>query len=219
MAPVRMPEVFMFDDRDDAARQLVTRLAHLRRQHPLILAVPRGAVPMGVILAKALEGDLDLILVRKLGAPGNPEFAIGAVDEAGHVTLNPDVADHLDAAYLAKETARQLAVIRRRRAQYGGARLDPAGRLVVVVDDGVATGATLIAALDALRARRPARLVVAVGVAPPDALARLRAHADEVFCLQAPEDFSAVGQFYRDFGQVADDEVAALLSAWRNPPA
>ena len=145
--------------------------------------------------------------------------AIGAVDEAGHVTLNPDVADHLDAAYLAKETARQLAVIRRRRAQYGVARIDPAGRLVVVVDDGVATGATLIAALDALRARRPARLVVAVGVAPPDALARLRTHADEVFCLQAPEDFSAVGQFYRDFGQVADNEVIALLSAWRNPPA
>jgi predicted phosphoribosyltransferase len=209
----------MFKDRADAARQLAVRLAHLRGQRPLILAVPRGAVPMGVILAKALDGDLDLVLVRKLGAPGNPEYAIGAVDEAGHVTLNPDVAGHLDAAYLAEETARQQAVLTRRRAQYGGARIDPAGRLVVVVDDGVATGATLIAALDALRAKHPARLLVAVGVAPPDAMARLHAHADEVLCLQVPEDFYAVGQFYRNFGQVQDDEVTALLGAWRGAAA
>jgi predicted phosphoribosyltransferase len=206
----------MFQDREDAARQLASRLAHLRGQRPLILAVPRGAVPMGVILAEALDGDLDVVLVRKLGAPGNPEYAIGAVDEAGHVTLNPDVAGRIDAAYLAAETARQLAVMAQRRAQYGAPRIDPAGRLVVVVDDGVATGSTLIAALQALRARKPARLVVAVGVAPPDAIRRLEAHADEVVSVLVPDDFYAVGQFYRDFGQVEDDEVTALLAARRS---
>lgn len=205
----------MFKDRADAAHQLAVRLAHLRGRRPLIVAVPRGAVPMGVLLADALEGDLDLVLVRKLGAPGNPEYAIGAVDEAGHVTLNPDVAGQIDPAYLATEKARQLAVMTQRRAQYGAARIDPAGRLVVVVDDGVATGSTLIAALDALRARQPARLVVAVGVAPPDALHRLRAHADEVVCVLEPQDFYAVGQFYRDFAQVQDEEVGAALSARR----
>ena len=161
----------MFQDRADAAHQLAIRLAHLRGQRPLILAVPRGAVP--------------------------------------------DVAAHLDAQYLAEETARQQALITRRRALYGAARIDPAGRLVVMVDDGVATGATLIAALEATRARQPARLLVAIGVAPPDALVRLRARADEVVCLQVPENFSAVGQFYRDFGPVTDDDVTALLGAWR----
>ena len=157
----------MFDDRADAARQLAGRLAHLRGRQPLIVAVPRGAVPMGVILAQALGGDLDLVMVRKLGAPGNPEYAIGAVDEAGHLSLNPDTEAHVDAAYLAAEAARQGQVLARRRAQYAAARVDPAGRIVVVVDDGVATGATLLAALDVLRQSRPARLIAAVGVAPP----------------------------------------------------
>lgn len=205
----------MFQDRTDAARQLGLALAQLRGQRPLVLAVPRGAVPMGLILAEALEGDFDVVLVRKLGAQGNAEYAIGAVDEAGNVYLNPDLAAHVDPAYLAQETARQRAVLARRRTQYGGARIDPAGRLVVVVDDGVATGATLIAALDAVRAQRPARLVVAVGVAPAGAVARLRAHADEVVCLHVPRDFYAVGQFYRDFEPVEDEHVRQLLADWR----
>ncbi|HEY0675735.1 MAG TPA: phosphoribosyltransferase family protein [Immundisolibacter sp.] len=208
----------MFEDRADAARQLAGRLAHLRGSHPLILAVPRGAVPMGVILAQALDGDLDVVLVRKLGAPGNPEYAIGAVDEAGHVSLNPDTQAYVDADYVAAEAARQGEVLARRRAQYATPRVDVAGRIVVVVDDGVATGATVLAALDVLRQRRPARLIAAVGVAPPQAMARLQAHADEVVCLEVASDFQAVGQFYADFDAVEDEQVIALLADWRARP-
>ncbi|HCO43387.1 MAG TPA: phosphoribosyl transferase [Gammaproteobacteria bacterium] len=207
----------MFKDREDAARRLATRLSHLRGKRPLILAVPRGAVPMGVILATELEGDLDLVLVRKLGAPGNPEYAVGAVDEAGHVYVNPDVTDWLEPAYLAREVERQRALLAARRAQYGAPQVDPAGRSVVVVDDGVATGATLIAALDAVRARRPAHVTVAVGVASPQAMERLRGHADAVVCALVPEDFHSVGQYYQEFGQVEDADVTEWLGAWHGP--
>lgn len=206
----------MFDDRADAARQLADRLAHLRGKHPLILAVPRGAVPMGVILAQALGGDLDLVLVRKLGAPGNPEFAIGAVDETGWVYL----AEHASRVagsreYIEREKAAQMEVMRERRASYTPIRPphDPAGRIVIVVDDGLATGSTMIAALHALRARKPQKLICAVPVAPPDTLEKVRPYADEVVCLSAPAMFYAVGQFYASFPQVSDEEVIASLAA------
>jgi len=210
-----------FDSRLDAGRQLARALAAYRGRNPLVLAIPRGAVAMGAELADALQGELDVVLVRKLRAPGAPELAVGAVDESGWTY----VADHAamagaDAEYLAREKAAQLETLRRRRAQYTPARapVDPRGRIAIVVDDGIATGSSMIAALHAVRAKHPARLVCAVPVAPPETLERIRPYADEVVCLEAPEDFQAVGQFYRDFQQVEDEEVVELLRGARGSP-
>ncbi len=210
MNPTQHPIVFR--DRSDAARRLAARLQAYRGQRPLVLAIPRGALPMAHALATVLQGDLDVVLVRKLGAPHEPEFAIGAIDESGWTYLAPQ-AQAAGTAYVEAEKQRQLALIRRRRVQYTPLRppLDPAGRIVIVVDDGLATGATMLAALHSLRQRQPARLICAVPVASQEALARVRGQADEVVCLQAPAGFQAVGQFYLDFTQVEDDEVIALL--------
>lgn len=205
----------VFEDRTDAARQLVAALARYRGKNPLVLAIPRGAVPMGRLIADALGGELDVVLVRKLGAPGNPEFAVGAVDEAGWEYI-ADYAAEMGASktYLAEEAAAQLATMRARRATYTPARapIDPAGRIVIVVDDGLATGATMMAALHSVRARGPKRLVCAVPVAAAESLEKVRPHADEVVCLDTPAAFHAVGQFYRTFGQVEDREVVAALA-------
>jgi predicted phosphoribosyltransferase len=212
MTMIKLP----FPDRAAAARELAARLAPWRGRRPLVLAIPRGAVPMGRIIADSLAGELDVVLVRKLGAPGNPELAIGSVDETGHVYI----AAHTEmlgvsSRYIEQETRAQLEVMRSRRREYTPVRapIDPAGRIVIVVDDGIATGSTMIAALRAVRARKPQRLIAAMGVAPPETLANLRREADEVVCLATPEYFHAVGQFFMSFPQVGDAEVVRLLSA------
>ena len=205
----------LYDSRLDAGRRLAKALAAYRGRNPLVLAIPRGAVEMGAEIAKALEGELDVVLVKKLRAPGSPEFAIGSVDETGWTYISRHAAmAGADPAYLAKEKAAQLELLRRRRAQYTPARapVDPAGRVAIVVDDGIATGASMIAALHSVRAREPARLVCAVPVGAPESLEQVRPYADELVCLEAPEYFMAVGQFYRDFPQVEDEEVVALLA-------
>jgi len=204
-----------FRDRSDAATQLAAALQGFRGKNPLVLAIPRGAVPMGKVLAEKLAGELDIVLVRKLRAPGSPEFAVGAVDESGWAYIANYAGEvGADEAYLREEKTRQMETLRKRRSEYTPHRAahDAAGRIAIVVDDGLATGATMIAALHAVRARKPARLVCAVQVAAPESLEKVRPYCDEVVCLSAPPEFHAVSQFYSSFPQVEDEEVMRLLA-------
>jgi putative phosphoribosyl transferase len=207
----------LFRDRRDAGRRLAQELAGLDLPDPVFLALPRGGVPVAVEAAGLLRAPLDLVLVRKIGAPGHQELAAGAIVDGSRPDLvrNEDVirSYRIDESYLAAEAQRQLAEIERRRRLYLGERprVPLEGRDAVVVDDGIATGATVRAALQAVRRARPRSLVLAVPVAPPETLAELGPLCDEIVCLESPPDFHAVGQFYRDFGQVPDDEVIELL--------
>jgi len=204
----------MFQDRKEAAIRLAERLKKFQGKNPLVLGIPRGAVPMAQVIAGALGGEFDVVLVRKLRAPHQPELAIGAINEGGWTYLSSYAGSYGGThAYLEEEKQTQMATLRQRRAQYTSARapIDPSGRVVIVVDDGLATGATMIAALHSVRACKPARLVCAVPVSAPDTLAKVQDLADEVVCLEAPEFFQAVGQFYQRFPQVDDAEVIALL--------
>ena len=208
-----------FVDRRDAGRQLAQRVAALKLDHPIVYALPRGGVPVAAEIAAAINAPLDLVLVRKIGAPMQPELAVGAIvdGETPELVINQDIARHTGATqeYIDEACARELAEIERRRTRYLGdrPRPDPKGRTVIVVDDGIATGATAIAALRALKKRGAARRIVAVPVSPPDTVERLEREADQVICLMQPLEFWGISGFYLDFHQLEDDEVTLALEA------
>ena len=214
-----------FTDRGEAGRALAARLAAMALVPPVVvLALPRGGVPVAAEVARVLGAPLDLLLVRKIGAPWQPELAVAAVVDGDPPDI---VVDELtsrmsgvDRDYIDREAQRELQEIRRRRQVYlaGRTPVAVAGATVVVVDDGIATGTTVRAAMKALRRRRPARLVLAVPVAPADTVAALSQEADEVVCLAQPEPFHAIGLHYADFHQVPDDEVLAALDSLARPP-
>jgi len=203
-----------FKNREHAAHLLAQRLIAYKGANPLVLGIPRGAVPMAEIIADALEGELDIVLVRKLGAPGQPELAIGSVDESGHLYVSAHARQlEISDAYIQAEKEEQLKTLRDRRLLYTPHRppIDPGGRIVIVVDNGIATGATMISALRAVRARQPRKLIAAIGVAPPETFRSIAGEADETVFLETPEVFYAVGAFFEDFSQVSDEEVIAIL--------
>ncbi len=205
----------MFTDRADAGRQLATRLEGLRGQNVIVLALPRGGVPVGAEVARALDSPLDVIGVRKIGAPMQPELGVGAIAEGGVRVLDRSILAQLrlDQAAIDQVETRERAELQRRLERYRGGRGMPelSGRTVVVVDDGLATGGTARAACRAVRQAGPGTTILAVPVAAARSLEALRDEADEVVCVQAPEDFVAVGRWYEHFDQTTDDEVIALL--------
>ena len=209
----------LIENRREAGIQLASRLEIYRGREPLILAVPRGGVVVAEPIHQALKGELDVVITRKIGAPYQRELAIGATSGDGLVMLNDELVSRLGVFpdYIKKTAEKEQAEIVRRLKKYRGSRPLPRieGSLVIVIDDGVATGYTLLTALKSLRRHNPAELALAVPVGPPETFARLKNEVDALVYLEAPVDFAAVGQFYRDFSQVGDDEVVEILNrAW-----
>jgi putative phosphoribosyl transferase len=207
----------VFQNRTDAGRQLAKALSKYKGQHPVVLALPRGGVPVAAEVAAALDAPLDLVLVRKIGVPQQPELAMGAVTDVKQpaVVRNDDIIELCGISDQAFDTVcnEELAEIERRRLRYIGdrPRAEVEGKIAIVIDDGIATGATTLAAIKAVRSRKPRELVLAVPVAPPDSIKKLRSEVDAIVCLDTPRDFGAIGYFYEDFRQVNDDEVIATL--------
>jgi putative phosphoribosyl transferase len=205
----------MFANREDGARQLAQKLKPLKFRDPLVLGIPRGGVVTGAILARELDADLDVVLSRKIRAPFQPEWAIGAVGEDGEVYLNhhAKVAAGADQSYIERERQHQLHEIARRQKLFRDARFQAplTGRSIILTDDGIATGSTMIAALHVVKTHDPYEIIVAVPVAPPDRLEAIEGLCDRLICLLAPAEFQAVGQFYESFDPVEDEEVVRIL--------
>jgi putative phosphoribosyl transferase len=211
----------MFKNRKDAGRKLAARLLKYKDEHPVVLALPRGGVPVAYEVAMALKAPLDVVVVRKLGAPGQPELGIGAVVDGDHPlsVLNEEVLRLLNVSddYVNREVALELQEIQRRQESYRRGRSSERieGRTAIVIDDGIATGGSVRAALRGVRRSNPMRLILAVPVAPPETAESLQPEVDELVCLSMPVFFHAVGQFYEDFRQTTDEEVVQLLEAAR----
>jgi putative phosphoribosyl transferase len=209
----------MFRDRKDAGERLAAQLLHLKDRSPVVLALPRGGVAIGAEIARLLGALLDIVLVRKIGVPWQKELALGAVADGGapEIFIDERMAEALaiPGDYVREETARQLAELERRRESYCAGRppVEIAGRTAIVVDDGIATGATMRVALRAVRRQGPAWLVLAAPVAAAETLAALSGEADETVCVAAPQGLGAIGYYYDDFHQLSDEEVTALLAA------
>jgi predicted phosphoribosyltransferase len=212
----------MFRNREDAALRLAQRLKDRPLRDPMVLAIPRGGVVTGAVLAEELHADLDVVLARKLRAPGQPEVALGAIAEDGRVYLDPYTQAILDLGddHLAEERTLQQSLLARRRRCYRRVRPQApvAGRSVIVTDDGLATGSTMIAALRVVRPQDPYELIAAVPVAAPERLEEVRRWCDDLVCLLAPPAFWAVGPFYEDFTAVSEEQVLALLREFTARP-
>lgn len=206
----------MFRDRTEAGKLLAKELAFLkRRKDVIVLAIPRGGVPVAKEVADAIGAPLDIVITRKIGAPGNPELAVGAVSEDGEMVLDDELVEALRVSndYLRAEAKRQVGEIKAREAKYRGKRPYPnlEGKTVVIVDDGIATGSTIRAAVLTVRRRKPGRIIIAVPVGPPDAVSMLSTMVDKVVCLSVPAYLGAIGEFYQEFQQVDDETVRRML--------
>ncbi len=210
-----------FKNRKEAGVLLAAALEEFRGNTIIVLAVPRGGIVIGREVAVALDAPLDIVVTRKIGAPSQPEFAIGAVTQDGHVILDEESSRMVGASesYLKSEAQRQFKEVKARMRKYRGRKPYPSlkGRLVLIVDDGIATGHTLRAAVMSVRRQKPLSVVVAVPVAPRESLAEIAREADRVVCLQTPEPFFAIGEFYEEFEQVGDDEVREALKELGGP--
>ena len=208
-----------FDDRTDAGQRLAAELRDRGIDADIVLAIPRGGLPLGRAVADALDAPLDIAVAKKIGAAGNPEYAIGAVATDGSVWRNEEAFGGIpaDEQYFQEERERMAEAARENATRYRGDRPEPnlTGKTVVLVDDGVATGSTAIACLEMIRAQEPERVIMAIPVGPPDSVRKLRERADDVVCLETPASFMGVGQFYRHFDQVSDEEAMMYLDVDR----